>query len=267
MATQKKQGKTFQQQWEEFLNQIDASFSQYDTNRIYMIIGGSVVGLIILFAYFLYPMAIDYLTQNKNSLEKLKGDVVKLNQDIKQLNRDIIVTSRKIKQEQKNYSKLVKQLKEVDQAVSQLNRLQFDLERLKKWLQLTQFIADATSATGLKFTSFYNIVYLPPKKKKEDSKGLKGKLAKIKKQVEKKAKKVAKNAKVKMEKTLEGKISPNNFLKKRLEMNLTGAGPYKNVVDFLHYLETQPALVQIKGFSMDKNRTFTIQVEVYGFEK
>jgi hypothetical protein len=230
-----------------------------------MIIGGAVFLVMFLFFYFLYPMAFDYQSQNKKTFYKLEKEIEKLEQNIKQLKFEIAQTSRKIKVEEKKRSVLAKQFKEVDQVVSQLDAIQFNLQ---KWVQLLNFIADTTNITGLKFTKLQNTIYVTTKAKPKEAKGgIEAKLAKIRKKLKKKIKKKIKKVEVKVVKKLNGELPISHFLVKRLEMNITGSGPYKNLVDFVYNFEKLPDLVKVKEFSMDMNRTFTVGVEVYGFKK
>jgi hypothetical protein len=251
-------------EWEEFLDKLDSYFEGRKKEEVWGVIGGIVAGIIFFYGYFLYPMVIDYKDQNIKRYEKLTGEVRDIEKNITSIKQEIAATQRKIKIKKQVEWVLRTQRGHVKGLADQLEPLQFTIE---KWVEYLNFIADTTQATGLKFERLTNVIYLPPPEKNQSEE--EGKLAKLKKKAKKlakKARKIAKKAEVAVKKATVG-LSGNEFLFKRMDLNLTGSGPYKNVVDFVYNLEKRKDLVKVKGFSMDTNKTFHIQVEVYGFRR
>jgi cell division protein FtsB len=251
-----------QEKFEEFLDRIDEQFEGRKEQEVYMIIGGAVALIIFLFGYFVFPAVGDYKEENFNRYTKLTQDVQKLERDIREIKRKIVEVKRKIEQDKKEKVVLEKTLNRIEELTTSLSPLQFNIQ---KWIEFLSYIADTTKTTGLKFARLSNVIYAVTPEKK----GKKGEKSKINKEISKLRKKMKKNikkVKIAVEDATGARFS-QKFLVPRMDLNLTGGGPYKNVVDFIYNLEKRVDLVRVKGFSMDQNKTFQIQLEVYGFKK
>ncbi|MRJ07234.1 MAG: hypothetical protein C6I01_06920 [Epsilonproteobacteria bacterium] len=251
-----------QEKFEEFLDRIDEQFEGRKEQEVYMIIGGAVALIIFLFGYFVFPAVMDYKDQNYKRFTKYTNEVSQLRKDIREIKGKIAEVKRKIAQDKKEKVVLERTLNKVEELTSALSPLQFNIE---KWIEFLSYIADTTKTTGLKFARLSNVIYAVNQEKKEP----KGEESKIKKEIKKLRKKMKKNIK-KVKIAVEdatGARFQQKFLVPRMDLNLTGGGPYKNVVDFIYNLEKRVDLVRVKGFSMDQNKTFQIQLEVYGFKK